>query len=192
MSDPARTRWDERYAEGDWEDLSAPAEIVTDALSSLPPSGLALDVACGAGRNAAFLAERGWRVAAVDLSLEGLRRLAARTRPQNLPVLPVLADVGCFDVRPGTVDLVVNTYFLLRSAFPFLRTALRTGGIVVFETFSVIELEELGGDIRREFTLERGELLRAFSDFDVLFHEEGVFEREGGEQGLARLIARKR
>jgi tellurite methyltransferase len=128
----------------------------------------------------------------VDLSLEGLRLLGERARARDLPILPVLADAGEFGIRPGAFDLVVNTFFLLRSAFPLIREALRPGGLLVLETFSVIELEELGGDIRRAFTLERGELLEVFGDFEVRLHEEGVFERDEGERGLARLVARKR
>ena len=186
-----RPSWDERYAEGDWADTGEPATIVTDALPWLARPGLALDLACGAGRNALFLARRGWRVVGMDLSVEGLRILGRRARSEGLPVLPVLADAGRFQVRPGAFDLVVNTHFLLRGSFPLIRSALRPGGLLLFETFSVLELEELGGDIRRAFALERGELLQAFQGFQVLLHEEGVFERGEGERGLARLIARK-
>jgi tellurite methyltransferase len=168
-----------------------PSAIVADALPLLQEPGIALDVACGAGRNALFLAERGWRVVGVDLSVEGLRRMGRRARGRGLSVLPVLGDAGRFEVRAGAFDLVVNTHFLLRAAFPLLRSSLRPGGLLLFETFSILELEELGGDVRREFTVERGELLRAFPDFEVILHEEGIFEREEGERGLARLIARK-
>lgn len=189
--DPRRTSWDERYAAGDWIEADEPAAILREALPWLPSAGVALDMACGAGRNALFLAERGWKVLGVDLSVEGLRILAGRARERRLAVLPVLGDAARFQLRSESVDLVVNTHFLLRSAFPLLRSVLRPGGLVVFETFSVVELDELGGDIRREFALEHGELLQAFSEFQVLLHEEGVFQRKDGERGLARLVARK-
>jgi tellurite methyltransferase len=127
----------------------------------------------------------------VDLSLEGLRIMQRRAGAEGLPVFPVLADAGRLQVRPGSFDLVLNTHFLLRGSFPLIRSALRPGGLLLFETFSVVELEELGGDIRRAFALERGELLQAFQGFQVLLHEEGVFERADGERGLARLVASK-
>ena len=190
-SPPRRTRWDERYADGDWEDDHRPAPILRDAAPWLPPPGVALDLACGAGRNTLHLARMGWKVLGVDLSIEGLRILARRGRAQDLPVLPVLADAGRFALRPGSVDLVVNTRFLLRSTFPLILNVLRPGAVLLFETFSVLELEALGGDIRREFAVERGELRRAFGSLEVLLHEEGVFESPEGERGLARFVGRK-
>ncbi len=201
MTDDRRSRWDERYLEGDWVDEAEPAVLLRECLSLVEEAEaaarargtrpLALDVACGAGRNALFLARRGWGVMGVDFSVEGLRILGGRARSAGLPVLPVLADAGVFHVRPGSFDLVVNTFFLLRTAFPLLHQALRPGGLLLFETFSVLELDELGGDIRRPFVLERGELLRAFPDLRVLLHEEGIFEREEGDRGLARLVGRR-
>lgn len=196
MSDRDGERWDDRWDAGDWIDGREPAAIVRDAAPWLDPrpagaSRLALDVACGAGRNALYLAERGWRVLAVDLSRAGLRRLSERSRRRGLPVQPVQADLARFSVAPESVDLVVNTHFLLRSAFPLLRAALKPGGLLLFETFSVLEIEELGGDVRRAYALERGELRGAFREFEPLLWEEGVFARAEGERGLARLIARK-
>lgn len=185
------TRWDERYREGDWVDSRGPAPVLRRAARWLPTEGLALDLACGAGRNALFLAERGLQVMAVDLSIEGLRRTAGRARARRLRVLPVHADLRRFALPAGCVQVVVNTHFLLRSAFPLILEALAPGGLLVFETFSVDEIEVLGGDIRREYALERGELRRVFADFDILLHEEGVFLRPEGKRGLARLVARK-
>lgn len=186
-----RTRWDARYRDGDWTDERRPARIVEDARAWLPSEGLALDVACGAGRNALFLAERGLRVLGVDLSQEGLRLMERRARARSLPVQGVLADLARFSLRPGRFDVVVNTHFLLREALPLIRDALAPGGLLVFETYHVDELDVLGGDIRRAFALERGELRRAFPDLEVLLYEEGVFEREEGERGLARMVGRR-
>jgi SAM-dependent methyltransferase len=167
-----RARWDERYREGDWVDTRGPAEVLVRAVPWLPARGRALDLACGAGRNALFLAERGLRVVAVDLSLEGLRHTVRRARSRGLPVLPVHA-------------------VLLRSTFPLITDALAPGGLLVFETWCVDEIDLLGGDIHREYALEHRELARAFSGFEVLVAEEGVVPRPEGDRGLARLIARK-
>jgi SAM-dependent methyltransferase len=176
MARDDRSRWDERYLTGDWADIDEPAPIVLDLAPHLHAPGTALDLACGAGRNALFLAERGFSVMGVDISREGLRRLARRADERRLSVQAVHADLERFGVRPASFDVIVNTHFLMRSLFPL--------------TFSVDEIEVLGGDIRRAFALERGELLGAFGDFELVLYEEGVFERDEGERGLARLIVR--
>lgn len=191
MNHRPRTRWDDRYRSGDWSDLSSPAAIVEDALPWLEGKGRALDLACGAGRNALFLADRGHSVMGVDLSVEGLRILAERARERKLPVQPVLAELPEFHVRPEAFQVVVNTRFLLRETFDLIHRALAPGALLLFETYHVDEIDLLGGDIRRPYALERGELGEAFSDFDLLLYEEGVFERPEGERGLARMIARK-
>ena len=162
-----------------------------DAEAWLDPPGLALDVACGAGRNALYLARSGFSVVAVDISWEGLQRLSQRARAEQLDIHPVHADLERFKLPAAKFDVIVNTRFLLRSLFPAIHSSLKPGGLLVFETFNVDELEVLGGDIRREFALERGELRAAFADFEILLYEEGVFERREGERGLSRLVARK-
>lgn len=185
-----RAVWDERYREREPVEPARPARLLEEADPWLPDDGRALDVACGAGRNALFLARRGFEVVAVDLSAEGLRALQRRAREERLPVRPVQADLVRFSLRPGRFDVVVNTHFLERRTFPLLREALAPGGLLVFETYNVDEIDLLGGDIRREYALERGELRRAFGDLEVLVYEEGVFERQEGRRGLGRLIAR--
>lgn len=191
MNETDRARWEDRYRDGDWADVDEPATILQDAEAWLEPPGLALDVACGAGRNALFLARNGFTVMAVDISWEGLQRLARRGRSQSLDVHPVHADLQRFAFPPNSFDLIINTRFLLRSLFPAFRASLRPGGLLLLETYNVDEIEVLGGDIRREYALEHGELEREFAGLRFLLYEEGVFQRREGERGLARLIAQK-
>ncbi len=191
MTEEDRARWDERYLTGDWCDVDRPAKIVEEAEAWLEPPGLALDVACGAGRHSLFLARRGFKVIAADISWEGLQRLARHARDENLDIQIIHADLERFTFPPEIFDVIVNTRFLLRSLFPLYRSALKPGGLLLFESFTVDEIDVLGGDIRREFALERGELRDAFSDFEILSYEEGVFEEPEGERGLARLVARR-
>lgn len=186
-----RTRWNERYRDGERIGSGEASQIVKDAEPWLPSGGRVLDLACGTGRNALFLARRGLEVVAVDLSGEGLHRLARRARAEGLPVHPVQADLERFLLPDGRFDVIVNTRFLLRSTFALIDDALSPGGLLVFETFNVDEIEILGGDISRDYALERGELRRAFPGYELLVYEEGIFQRPEGERGLARMIARK-
>jgi SAM-dependent methyltransferase len=191
MAEEDRARWDERYKTGDWANTDKPARILEDAEAWLSPPGLALDVACGAGRNALWLARRGFTVFAVDISREGLERLRRRARDERLDIHLVQADLERFAFPGDKFDLIVNTRFLLRSLFPAFRGALKPGGLLLLETFSVDEIETLGGGMRRDHTLERGEVGEVFGEFEVLLYEEGTFEECGRKRGLVRFVGRK-
>ncbi len=105
-----REDWDERWRERDLHVRGDASEALAAEVGDAAP-GRALDLACGAGRNALWLAERGWRVTAVDFSAVALaqaRRLAAERR---LAVDWVEADVLDFEPEPGAFDLVL-VFFL--------------------------------------------------------------------------------
>jgi SAM-dependent methyltransferase len=100
--------WDERYAAADLVWSRGPNQFVAAELAELPP-GDALDLACGEGRNALWLASRGWRVTAVDFSPVAVQR--GRDRAGDLPVDWLVDDV--LTVELPTVDLVLLAYLQL-------------------------------------------------------------------------------
>jgi SAM-dependent methyltransferase len=102
------TGWDARYAEVDQVWSSGPNQFVEVELRDLPP-GNALDIACGEGRNAIWLAAQGWKVTAIDFSSVGVDR--GRSRADGLPISWVVGDVLTVDL-PQT-DLAVLAYLQL-------------------------------------------------------------------------------
>jgi SAM-dependent methyltransferase len=111
--------WDERYAAHDLVWSAEPNVFVAAELADLEP-GRALDLAAGEGRNAIWLARRGWTVTAADFSQVALdkgRQLAGDTE-----VRWVCADATRWD-EPAAYDLVVVAY--LQLAAPERRAALR-------------------------------------------------------------------
>jgi SAM-dependent methyltransferase len=108
--------WDERYAAADLVWSATPNQFVAEELADLPP-GRALDLACGEGRNALWLAERGWQVTAVDFSQVALnkgRALQARhPRADDLRVQWVCADALTLDGGRSPYDLVLLAYLQL-------------------------------------------------------------------------------
>src|SRR5689334_5266073 len=101
--------WDERYAAADLVWSAEPNRFVAEELADLPP-GRALDLATGEGRNAIWLARRGWDVTGVDFSQVALdkgRRLAGDT-----VVRWVCADATRWE-EPASYDLVLLAYLQL-------------------------------------------------------------------------------
>jgi len=169
----------------------------------LLPAGAALDLACGSGRNAIFLAEHGRPVTAVDWSSAALGILEERALGLKIPVRRIRAmgevkqatrlgiDVVQADLE--STELEVNGYFLIlcvrylqRSLFPQICRALRPGGMLLFETFTKAQLDFPSGPRDPAHLLDRGELRRAFPELETVFYRE-----LRAEQGIASLAARK-
>ena len=164
-----------------------PARWLVDHQHLLPLTGDALDVACGAGRNAVWLAERGLRTVAVDrdvAALEALRHVAAI---RTLPLSAVFMDLETADATLGNdrYDVIVAVHYLHRPLFPRLREALRVGGVLVYETFTTAQAER-GKPTNRAFLLEPGELRQLVRPLDVLVEREGEFEGRMVSSVIAR------
>ncbi|MEU5941427.1 class I SAM-dependent methyltransferase [Micromonospora sp. NPDC047548] len=128
--------WDGRYAgsaELVW--TAEPNRFVVEAIADLAP-GDALDLAAGEGRNAVWLAERGWRVTAVDFSPVAVARGREFAARRGVPVNWRVADVTADAIEPNRYDLVLIAYLHLPPAglatvLAGAREALRPGGTVV-------------------------------------------------------------
>jgi SAM-dependent methyltransferase len=146
-----------------------PSPWVVRFASLLAPGATVLDLACGAGRHARFLAARGLRVEAVDRD-PGL----VGALQDSAGVIGRVADLEALPwPYPGrTFDAVVVSRYLHRPLFGPIAGALSQGGVLIYETF-MRGHERLGRPARPEFLLEPGELLGAFPGLTVIAFEQG-------------------
>lgn len=145
-----REGWDRRYAEKEFLWSAKPNRFLVAEVSDLP-AGRALDLACGEGRNALWLAELGWRVTGVDYSqvaIEKARDLAARDRRD---VDFVCADLLDYEPEPDAFDLIVVLYLQLPASerhrvLARAVTAVAPGGTVLVIGHDLANLTEgVGG-----------------------------------------------
>jgi SAM-dependent methyltransferase len=193
----ARGKWNQRYARRSSDAFpDAPADWLVEhrsLIAARAPGRRALDVACGDGRNARYLAELGFEVDALDISDVVVDRLRAAAATLGLSVSPRAVDLEREFCLPGSAyDVVVSFNYLQRSLFAPLAGALRPGGLLVFETFGRPHVDELGNDFPDEFVLGDNELLRAFAGLHVRHYFEGIAERSGRPRGVASLVAERR
>jgi SAM-dependent methyltransferase len=146
-------QWDERYAGAEFQWTTRPNQFVAAELAGLPPRR-ALVLAAGEGRNAVWLAERGWRVTAVDFSRVGLekgRTLSAARGIDNARVAWIVSDLRDYQPEPGAFDLVLIAYFqviadLRASVLARAAAALAPGGTLLVIGHDLTNLAEgVGG-----------------------------------------------
>jgi SAM-dependent methyltransferase len=184
-------KWDEKHAGRHSHD--APSSFLHEVLDSrswtIQP-GRALEIATGKGRNALLLAERGFQVDAMDISPVALEEARKIARARALDINFIETDLDGADIAPAAYDLVVNFNFLQRDLIPRMKTALKPGGRVVFETF-LIDQRVLGHPRNPSYLLGHNELLELFRDFRVLYYREGQVLQEAKKSFRASLFAQK-
>lgn len=104
-----REEWNRRYGERELVWTAEPNRFVVAETADLAP-GAALDLACGEGRNAVWLAERGWRVTGVDFSDVAIAKARALAERRGVEGEWVVADLVGYRPEPGAFDLVLLLY----------------------------------------------------------------------------------
>lgn len=179
--------WNERYRTGAADSAASP--LLIRAVSGEKP-GHALDLACGGGRNAVYLASQGWMVTAVDSSEVAIEQLEARIGRDHPSVKAVLANLeeGEFELPGQSYDLICDIFYLQRSLFPAMRNALRQGGLFV-GSIHMLDSDPSVKAMNRSFLLQPGELRREFDGWEVIHGQER--RPAPGKRLVAELIARK-
>lgn len=187
----AANEWDERYRQGRTMP-DEPAALLVENLSLLPKGGKALDIAMGTGRNALYLASLGFRVTGIDLSAVAVKKCRQKAERLGLPIEALVADLERSPLPTEEYDLIVNFYYLQRSLTPQIVAALKPGGVLVFESFTIDQLQFGWGPKSPDHLLHPGELREMFPDLETLLYHEGVVQGDRGPKAVASLIGRKR
>lgn len=165
--------WDERYRTTEIDTEATP--LLVETASRLPP-GKALDLACGAGRNALWLAAHGWSVTAVDGSRAAIEILR-RNAPEGIETHVANLELGEYTIEPAAWDLIVICRYLQRDLFEPAKHGTRPGGILL----AIVNLAEPGGEPTHT-RAARGELGAFFQDWEILHSRESP---------VAEIVARK-
>ncbi len=186
----SRERWDQRYDTEEYVYGKEPLEFLRNSISLLP-RGKALVLAMGEGRNAVFLAEQDFDVEGCDISPVAIRKANKLAAERGVQLKAFEADLEKYKLGREKYELITCFYYLQRDLIPELKAALRPGGVVIMETYTVENLKiGLHGPRKREYLLEENELLRLFMDIGmkILFYRETVID---GEKAIASIIAER-
>lgn len=191
-------KWNNRYRKAGDDKASInsstlqASQVLKENSHLLPDEGIALDLACGLGANSLFLAERGLTAHAWDISDVAITALQDAARSMTLQVNTEVRDVILNPPLANSFDVIVVCRFLDRRLTTSLLDALKPGGLIFYQTFTVDKMPGAGPD-NLEYLLKPNELLEMFRPLTIrVYREEGL---EGNvEQGFrneAMLVAQK-
>lgn len=155
--------------------MGQPSAWVVRWAHLLPPGGRVLDLACGAGRHAHWLAGKGMRVTAVDRDASALSALRSGWPANAMHSAEVIdADIenGPWPLAGRQFDAIVVTNYLWRARWPDLLATLAPGGVYLHETFAHGNAT-VGKPSRPDFLLQPGELLQACAGLRTVAFEDG-------------------
>lgn len=184
--------WDERFREGSYPTDPAPSPVLERYVDTFP-SGRALDVATGTGRNAVFLATEGYRVDAIDQSRVGLEvaRENAVERGVEDRIDWIQADVPAYGFPEGAYDVITVSFYRAVDRFPDVKAALADGGILfVQHHLRSTDAPDVGPSGDR-YRFPSNELLHCCLDLTVLFYAETTEDRDDDRTATtAQVVAR--
>jgi SAM-dependent methyltransferase len=184
-----REFWNGKYSDPKSTFNRQPSRLLVDAIDGRHP-GDAIDLGMGEGRNAIYLAQRGWKVTGVDLSDVAVAQAKKRAAELGVRLDTAIDDLDHYDFGRSRWDLIALFYMhaSFQGASPRsvqrVRDALRPGGLLVIEGFA-------GGE---KYMFQTNELLRDFGDLKILRYEDTQEEADwapGHKSHIIRFVAEK-
>jgi len=157
---------------------AAPVPLLVETVRGMKP-GRALDLACGSGRNAIWLAEHGWSVTAVDGSPAAIELV--RQRGPHIDAHTADLEKGEYTIEPARWDLIVISYYLQWDLFAPAKRGVVFGGLLL----AIVLLGE------GRFSAAPGELRGYFSDWEILHDREGNPGDPARHRAVAEIVARR-
>ena len=152
-----REKWNKKYS--NMQKIPIANTILKRFLHLVNNRNRALDIACGLGHNAYYLAQQGFVVDAIDISEVALQKAIKHPK-----IHYIHADLTRFSIEPESYDLIINFNYLQRDLFPAIIKGLKSDGVVLFEAFTY------HSDMNPHYCLYKNELLEAFFPLEIYYY----------------------
>ncbi len=179
-----KERWNKRHVEKPMRHEVSP---ILEKYIKHAKLGYALDLACGTGRNTHYLESLDFLTDAVDLSDYALSQIK-----ETQKIIKIETDLDEYNLKKDTYDLILNCNYLNRRLMHQMSDALKSGGLIIFETFIVAHDKPEQGSMNPAYLLNKNELLNTFVDLDIIYYEErNDINLRGEKNKIASLVAKK-
>lgn len=178
-SQDSKSEWDEKYSRPTFVFGKSPAQFLAQNYQYIPYEGTVLDMGMGEGRNAVFLAQKGYKVTGVDISSVAVKKAYLLAQEFGVKIKGVVASLRDYKIAPNSFDAIVCFYFVDRSLVEKMKSWLKPGGILIFEAYTEKEKTNIKKDSSQDYLfLKEQELLKLFPGMRVLKYEEPLHEKE--------------
>jgi 2-polyprenyl-3-methyl-5-hydroxy-6-metoxy-1,4-benzoquinol methylase len=176
--------------DGEHIKLTEPSTFLVENIDLLS-KGKVLDLAMGGGRNAVYLAEKGFEVEGVDVSSAAVESAKKLADSLGIEINAHIVDLEQgYKIPHEEYDVIICFNYLQRSLIPDIRNGLKRGGVVVYETY-IVDQAQYGRPQNPDYLLRHNELLDVFQDFRCLRYREGLFTDRSRLKAIASIVAQK-
>ena len=185
-------KWNRIYSHSNQTRYPA-VQVLTENDFLLPITGTALDLACGLGGNAIFLAELGLAVTALDSSFVAIDKLKTFSVQRGLNINACQEKIVAESFTECSFDIIVVSRFLDRTLSDAIIDALKPDGLLFYQTFTREKTNPKPPN-NPDYLLNENELLTLFSPLRVIFYRENALigEHQRGLRNEAQFVGRKR
>jgi 2-polyprenyl-3-methyl-5-hydroxy-6-metoxy-1,4-benzoquinol methylase len=170
----SKTFWDKKYSNtSKYVFGKKPAKFLASNYDFIPSGARVLDVGMGEGRNAVFLARKGYKVLGVDISSVAVRKARRLAQEFGVRIDTVVSSMQTYQPKDGKFDAIICFYYVDRELNKRLSKWLKPGGVLIYESHTDHQRKVKGSELyERKYLLRPSELLKMFPGFRILKYEE--------------------
>lgn len=171
--------WDKKFSSQQYIFGKSPAKFLADNFEYIPKGAKVLDMGMGEGRNAVFLAKKGYKVTGVDISSVAVRKAKLLAKEYGVRINGIVASMHEYNAKPNSYDAIICYYYVDRKLLEKIKKWLKPGGVLIYEAHTLNQRLVSGYEhYKKEHLLKPKELLDLFTDMTVLKYEEPLHERD--------------
>lgn len=179
VSQDSKTQWDQRYSRPAFIFGKSPAQFLAENYQYIPFEGTVLDMGMGEGRNAVFLAQKGYKVTGVDISSVAVKKSYLLAQEFGVKIKGVVASLKEYKIPPASFDAIICFYYVDRELHNKMLSWLRPGGVLIYESHTDLQKTVKGNERYDEaYLLRASELLTMFKGMKILKYEEPLHTGE--------------
>lgn len=171
--------WDSKYSDTKYVFGKKPAKFLSLNYDYIPPESKVLDMGMGEGRNAVFMARKGYKVTGIDISSVAVKKAKMLADEYGVRINTIVASMNKYKVQAGSFDAIICFYYVDRKLHERMLSWLRPGGILIYESHTDLQKTVKGNErYDEEYLLRPSELLTMFKGMKILKYEEPIHSGE--------------